>query len=135
MNPFLFQAGQGIALACFLIIRNIMATINEKQIQEWKREHGLDEVLVMRVPGENGKVSTAYFIPPGEYRKKRFILYSRCMTFVQRDQKLEAGQYLFNECFLGGDEIFRDENSLEALGAYNDLVDSLSFLEVRLDKA
>jgi hypothetical protein len=70
--------------------------ISEEQIEAWKKEHGTLTVLNFSKP--EGKV---YFIDPNK-SKNYFHMAKRAISYQQRNETIEAGEVIFNECYLGG---------------------------------
>lgn len=102
--------------------------VSQKQVAEWEKKYGVDNVKKMTVHGSNGEEWNMYFILPQVHPKRR-MLYSRALTFVSNNQRLEAGELILSECLLQGDEVFSDNNHLAYISAAIDLGKHIGLLE------
>lgn len=70
--------------------------VSTEQIEAWKKEHGTLTVLAFSKP--QGQV---YFIDPNK-SKNYFHMAKRAIAYQQRNETIEAGEVILNECYLGG---------------------------------
>ena len=70
--------------------------ISEATIKEWKDKYGEDGVLCLSL--KEGKV---YLLNP-EKSSNLFHMTKRAITAQNQGDPLEAGEIIFNECYLGG---------------------------------
>lgn len=105
--------------------------VNQKQIAEWEKKYGAENIKKMLVHGTNDTVWEMYFVLPQAHPKRR-MLYSRALTFLSNNQRLEAGELILNECLLDGDEVFNDNNHLAYISAAIDLGKLMGLLETTI---
>lgn len=101
--------------------------VNKAKIAEWHKKHGAENVKKLTVKGRNGEEWQMYFVDPQVHPKRRSI-YSRSISLHVSNQKMESGEVILNECFLDGDEVFRDNNHMAYITAAIDLGKSIEFL-------
>lgn len=97
---------------------------SESEIKGWKNQYG-ENLHCVEAGGKR-----LYYKGLKANDVKRRLIYARAVMFVHRNQVVEAGEVVFNELALGGDEGFKDNNSLEFLSITQHFVDLVGFLEV-----
>lgn len=103
--------------------------IDQKQVAEWQKKYGEGNLIVQTVTVEEGDVAVGYFFHPDKHLNP-YSIYSRVMTCLRKDLVVEAGTLIIQECWLGGDERFKDRNSKVHLSVGGELIDAMGFLAV-----
>jgi hypothetical protein len=101
----------------------------EKQLEQWKKEHGQGTILKKTVRMSDDDLAVGYFLHPDKH-KNPYSIYSRVTTYLRQDKVIEAGSLMITECWLGGDERYLDKQTKAHLSVGRQLVDELGFLEV-----
>jgi hypothetical protein len=108
----------------------------EQQVKEWKAKYGEGNVLRYAVPVGKDDIAEGFFVrPSAQTSTKLLALYSRAMTAYHEKKTLICGQIILNECFLGGDERFKDTGSMVHISTAEALVHELDFLVVQVSVA
>ncbi|MCC7223884.1 MAG: hypothetical protein IT273_09170 [Chitinophagales bacterium] len=111
------------------------ATTTEKQISEWKKKYGKDNVIRLSVEAD-GQIFACYVVKPdGKDHARQMSIYQKAFSLMQQNKAIEAGQFLLNECWLGGDEVFKGTNAKIQVSACMKMVEMLGFLEVTTSPA
>ena len=82
--------------------------ITEAQINSWQAKYGADKVVLMSVPVDDTKKVYAH----GYFRKPDLKIISAASKFMT-DDPLKGAEILFENCFLGGDSLFKDDDEIK----------------------
>lgn len=105
---------------------------NKQQINEWIKKYGEEHVYMIQVQLPGDKVAQGYFAKvasPG-FDVKRHAIYSRAMSAYKNGSSFEVGEIVLNETFLGGDDRFKDLNSMVHISAAQQLSGEIDFFSV-----
>lgn len=72
--------------------------ITDEQIAEWKRKHKTDKLHKLSVKVAEGDIAVGYLKPP-----KREVK-ATALSMYSQNKILECGEFIRNNCWLGGDE-------------------------------
>ena len=104
---------------------------NEEQLQAWKKQYEKDgpvKVIILEVsPFEK---SFGYLKPASSER----IIVSKAMQLHHQGLKLEVGEFILNNCWLGGDERMRSDNKM-SINAATFAAQSLEFMPGEMGNA
>ncbi len=94
------------------------AGVTAAQIEAWKQHYGIDQVFEISVPldDDNKEFVTGYF------KKPNLQAISASAKVIEMDP-IKAGIIMFDNCWLGGDEKFKnnDEAKMSAIDELNKL--------------
>lgn len=98
--------------------------ITPEQIQQWKQKHG--DVYRISVAGDSGETHTGYFRKPS----RKTVGYA---AMAGKDNPVRFTEALMQDCWLGGDESLRTDDSL-FLSAGAKLAELVQVKEAELEK-
>ena len=78
--------------------------ISDEQIDAWKRQYG--KVFTIKVKVNENDTAIGYLRPPGRNHK------ATALSMYAKDKILECGEFLRNNCWLGGDERLKNEDEI-----------------------
>jgi hypothetical protein len=105
--------------------------ISEQLLEELIAQYGKDNVLDKTLKDADGKEVRALFRKPSTTdASKIFALYSQVMQHIRKDNLLEAGYVIANNCFISGDESAKNRNSLVGISFALALSSELDFFPV-----
>lgn len=78
--------------------------VTEEQIAEWKKKYGT--VHVIKVTVKEGDIAVGYLRKPNRNHK------ATALSMYAKDKILECGEFLRNNCWLGGDERLKDHEDI-----------------------
>jgi hypothetical protein len=93
--------------------------VTEEQIDAWKKEHG--EVFTLTVETKDGPI--VGYLKPAD----RNVI-ARAMPFTMRQQLIEAGEIIIDNCFIGGDPSLKDHYSPVGIAASINAVNAVEIL-------
>ena len=99
----------------------------QPEIEEWKKKYGEDNVKKVTVEVAENDTAIMYFLDPKASPKRRSI-YSRVLMMMRKDNTIDAGQIIMNECWLGGDNRFKDPDSMVCITGAITLTNEINFL-------
>lgn len=84
--------------------------ITKEQIEQWKKDHGkVHKLSVVVKKDEDGKIldeAIGYLRKPTRNHK------ATAMSLYSQNKILECGEFLRNNCWLGGDERLKDKGDI-----------------------
>ncbi|AHJ98931.1 DNA binding protein [Hymenobacter swuensis] len=98
----------------------------EVNIENLKKEHG--DIQTLTLKDKAGKtVATAYLKEPGR------VVVARAMSLIAQSKPLEAGEFILENCFVGGDQTIL-ENEKFKMSASMQAVQLVELLDGELKK-
>ncbi|MBI1228217.1 MAG: hypothetical protein GC192_23490 [Bacteroidetes bacterium] len=96
-----------------------------EQVKAWKKEHG--DIVRICVNVKEGEQSVGYLKSPGR------DVSARAMSMFTQQKVLETGEFIIQNCWLGGDERIKNDEKISMAAAVeaNRLIE---FLEATLEK-
>ena len=108
----------------------------KRQLADWKKKYGDGNVMAISVAVSDKDTATAYVVKPeAKDPQRQLAIYQRTISFIQQSKTVEAGQYLLNECWLGGDERIKGADAKVHIAAVLKMVELVSFLDVSMTVA
>lgn len=80
-----------------------MAKATKEQIAQWKKEHGVTELIEIKVEVSKGDFAFAYFKPLSAAKNLR-ATYSKVIKLMKADQIIDAGEFVMKSTHVGGDD-------------------------------
>lgn len=71
--------------------------VEADKLAEWKKEHGDNRIQKLEVYLTDSSISVGY------YKKPNRIHLAKAFSLTLSERQFEAGEYLLDACFLGGD--------------------------------
>lgn len=98
----------------------------KQQIKEWQKKYGEENVRRFACEDDKGKEAEMYFFKPKAHPRP-YSLYSRGMSHYRKDNVIELGTLVINECWLDGDPRFRDVDNMLHISAALSLSNEMDF--------
>ncbi len=83
-------------------------SITKEQIETWKKEHGVKELIRIKVEFEKDDFAIAYFKPLVSIKNLR-VTYNKVVTMLKNNQSIDAGEFVMKSTWVGGDERVYDD--------------------------
>lgn len=99
------------------------------KVDEMKKKHGDGCLLVKQVQVSDDDTAICVLLHPN-FHLSKYSVFSRALTLLRQDRKLEAGTLVIGECWVGGDERFKNKEELAHLAIAASITDELGFLPV-----
>ena len=100
--------------------------ISKEQIESWKKEH--KKVHILRVKVAEGDVAIGYLKNPSRNHK------ATALSMYSQNKVLECGEFLRDNCWLGGDERLKTDSDIADSAAIS-ASGIVKFLETELGEA
>lgn len=85
--------------------------IGHDDFEAWAKKYGKENVKIIEV--KNGdEVVTGVIVLPHALGDKALSIYSKCFQYYAQNKLLECGQFILNNCWLGGDGRLIDKNNV-----------------------
>lgn len=101
----------------------------DKQLEILSKKHGAENVHAITL-SLDGEEVTFYILDPKKVERP-YSLYSRIITFYQKDQLLEVGSTVIAECWLGGDDRVKDRDNMLHITAAVEVRKLVGFLPIQ----
>lgn len=102
-----------------------------KQVEGWKKEYGEGNVLCVSVVVSDNDTAIGYVVKPeAKELAKHLAIYQKAFSLINQQRPIEAGQFLLNECFLGGDSRIKGTHAKVHISAALQIVELIAPLVV-----
>ncbi|MDX5437298.1 MAG: hypothetical protein LPK03_08895 [Pontibacter sp.] len=85
--------------------------VDQTQIDAWKKQHG--EITEVSVKVSDEDTAKCYLKPADDNR----TIMARGLSLSAKGMLLECGEFILDNCWLGGDERFKEEGRVRISGA------------------
>ncbi len=83
-----------------------MGDITPEQIEAWKKKHKTDKLHVVRVKVSEDDIAVGFLKPPKRHIK------ATALSMYSQHKILECGEFLRDNCWLGGDERLKTDEDI-----------------------